>query len=331
MSSAENAAPLAEPIVLPGLPIIDPHVHLWNIRGYDYFVPELMADFRSGHNVVASVHVECGMAYSDDPRPEFRCVGETAFVVEQIRAADTGDHDLAAGIVGFGDLRLGERLAPVLDAHKQAGEGRFRGVRSFIAWHPDPAIGYPNIPRYAQGNVMADPAFLAGAKAVAEAGLVIDLWVYHSQLADAVAFLRTCPDVPILLNHCGGPLGVGPYAGRRDEVFAAWADQMVRIAELPNVRIKLSGLGMHRTGLAHPEPGKAPLSDRLAALWKPYLRTCVDLFGTDRAIFASNFPVDRDAAPYAVLVNAYKKALSDLSQDELAAIFAGNAASFYKI
>lgn len=320
-----------EDVVMPDLPIVDAHVHLWNLRGYDYFVPELLADVRSGHNVAASVYVECGMGKSSDPRAAFKPVAETEFVLQQVKLAEGSGHHLAAGIVGGGDLRSGEALRPVLEAHVAAGQGRFRGLRAFVAWHPDPAVGYPALPRYAQGNVMLEPAFLAAARCLAGLGLVLDVWVFHTQLDHAAAFAAQCPELPILINHCGGPLGIGPYAGRREEVFADWSAGIRKAAALPNVHIKLSGLGMARMGFHFAGGHPANTSDELAAVWKPYVRTCLDAFGPGRAIFASNFPVDREAASYRLLINAYKKMLADLSGDELNAIFAGNARRFYKL
>src|SRR5260370_30979646 len=162
-SNTGNAGTVLEDVVMPDLPIVDPHVHLWNIRGYDYFVPELLQDVHSGHKVEATVYVECGMGNSNDPRVEFGPVAETEFVLEQVKLADGSDHDLAAGIVGGGDLMLGDRLRPVLEAHIAAGKGRFRGIRGFVASHPDPARCYPGAARNTHAHLLAEDAFQARA------------------------------------------------------------------------------------------------------------------------------------------------------------------------
>src|SRR6266403_836904 len=180
-SHAGNGGIDAEDVVMPDLPIVDPHIHLWNLRGFNYFVPELLQDVHSGHKVEATVYVECGMGNSSDPRVEFRPVAETEFVLEQVKLADGSDHDLAAGIVGGGDLMLGERLRPVLEAHIAAGKGRFRGIRAFVAWHPNSAVGYPVTARYAQTNVMREDSFVTGARCIADTGLVLDIWAFHTQ------------------------------------------------------------------------------------------------------------------------------------------------------
>jgi L-fuconolactonase len=133
-----------EPILDPGLPIIDTHHHLWERPDHRYLLHEFLADVRTGHNVVATVFIECHAMYRAGGPPELRSLGETEFVTGQGAMSDSGNYGptrVAAGIVGFADLTLGDRVEPVLEAHIRAGGGRFRGVRHAAAWDADPVIG----------------------------------------------------------------------------------------------------------------------------------------------------------------------------------------------
>ncbi len=317
-----------EKILFPDLPIVDPHVHMWDRGGFEYFAPELLADVHDGHKVEKTIYVECHMGYNSDPREAFQPVGETEYVLEQLKQVASSDHDLAAGILGCANLMLGTDVEPVLKAHIAAARGRFRGLRAHVAYHPDPAIGYPDLPRYPKTNVMRTDEFVAGARSLAAQGLVLDVWALHTQLDDITAFAAKVPELPIMIDHCGGPIGIGKYTHQRDEVYAEWSAGLRRAAAVGNLHIKISGLGMARLGFRG-EPAKK--SDELVEKWQPYVRACLDAFGPERTVFASNFPVDRPAASYRVLLNAYKKMLSDRPQTDLEAIFGGNARRFYKL
>ncbi len=332
MTSIHPGNGMDEPVLFPDLPIIDSHIHLWNCAGYDYFVADFLADVATGHNVEASVYVECGMAFSDDPRPGFAAVGETEYVHSQIAegARINPKHRLAAGVLGCIDLMLGDAVAPVIEAHAAAGKGLFKGVRSRIAWDSDPVAGYGDNGYYPRGDIVNDPLYLAGAKHVLESGHVLELWGLHPQMEAIRTFAAKIPDHSIVINHVGGPLGVGAYAADRKAVFRDWSAAMHRLAELPNVQIKIGGLGITRMGFDFPG-GQATSSDQVAAAWSPYVETCIEAFGPSRAIFGSNYPVDRRSAPYPMLLNAYKKMLSGLSAAERAAVFAENARAYYKL
>ncbi|SMF90065.1 Predicted metal-dependent hydrolase, TIM-barrel fold [Azospirillum oryzae] len=329
-SSAErvHSGNAAEPVLLPELPIVDSHIHLWTRD--NYFAQDFLADVAAGHNVQASIYAECGMCFSDDPREAFRPVGETHYVLDQVKLAEGSNHALAAGILGCADLMLGDGVKPVLEAHAEAAKGRFRGVRYRVAWDADPVAGYGEV-GYPSENLLQKEEFQKGARCLAEMGLVLDLWGFHTQLDDIARFAARLPELKIVVDHVGGPLGVGPYAGRRDEVFKIWSAGIRAIAEMPNVHIKLSGLAISRLGFGFQDNGQAASSDELVRLWSPYVRTCAEVFGPERSIFGSNYPVDRAAAPYSMLLNAYKKMLGDLSTDELTAIFAGNARRVYNL
>ena len=322
-----NAGAVEEP-VLPELPVVDAHFHLWHRD--NYFGQDFLRDVTSGHNVQASVYVECGMSYSDDPDPALRPVGETRYVLDQVRLAADAQHKLAAGILAAADMLLGDGVKPVLEAHNEAGKGRFRGLRYRVAWSPDPLAGYDE-EGYPTSNVMEENRFIAAARCLMEKGLVLDLWGFHTQLEDIARFAALLPDLTIVVDHVGGPLGVGQFAGRRDEVFRDWEAGIRKVAALPNVHVKVSGLAISRLGFGYQASGQVKSSDELAEAWGPYVRTCAELFGPERTIFASNYPVDRAAAPYVTLINGFKKTLADLSPDDMNAVFAGNARRIYRL
>src|SRR5207244_316442 len=134
----------AEPVIEPDLPIVDPHHHLWQRADHRYLLDELRVDLESGHNVSATVFLECHSRYRADGRPEMRPVGETEFVAGIAAMSESGNYGktrVAAGIVGAADLTLGDRVEPVLLAHIRAGDGRFRGVRHSAGWDESPVIG----------------------------------------------------------------------------------------------------------------------------------------------------------------------------------------------
>jgi L-fuconolactonase len=310
--------------------MIDAHIHLRqrdNCFAQDY----LSTIEQSGHNIVASVYVECGMSYSDDPRQEFRPVAEMGFVLEQANQSEASGHRMAAGIVGAADLTLGARVQPVLEALAEAANGRLRGVRYRVAWDPDPVAGYGGVDGYPRENVLGRPELLEGARCLEKMGLHLETWGFHTQLSDLARLAARVPDLSIVINHCGGPLGVGRYAGRRDEVFKDWLAGIKAVANAPNVFVKVSGLGVSRLGFGFQEQGRVKSSDELVSLWSLYVRTCIEEFGPQRALFATNYPVDAAAAPLGLLINAYKKMLLDLTPEEFSAVFAGNAKKLYRL
>jgi predicted TIM-barrel fold metal-dependent hydrolase len=137
--------------------------------------------------------------------------------------------------------------------------------------------------------------------------------------------------VTIVLNHIGAPMGTGPYAGRRDEVMAAWRPPMEELAAQPNVVLKVGGIGMVRYGMGFEKRDLPPTSDELLVAWGDTLRWCIDAFGPDRCMFESNFPVDADSVSYVVLWNAFKKVSSGYSATERASLFAGTARRVYRL
>ncbi|MBT4687863.1 MAG: amidohydrolase family protein, partial [Rhodospirillaceae bacterium] len=170
-----------------------------------------------------------------------------------------------------------------------------------------------------------------GFAQLAPLNMSFDAWFYHPQISELTDLARAFPETPIVMDHVGAPLGIGPYAGRRDEIFASWAKDISALAQCPNVHVKLGGLAMKLTGFGHHKLDVPPPSDVLAEAWKPYLMHCIEAFGPDRCMFESNFPVDKASCAYTTLWNAFKRVAADFGASEKAALFHDTAARFYRI
>jgi predicted TIM-barrel fold metal-dependent hydrolase len=321
-----------EPILEPDLPIIDTHHHLWERPDHRYLLHEFLDDVRTGHNIVATVFVECHAMYRAAGPEEMRPVGQTEFVTGMAAMSASGAYGptrVAAGIVGFADLTLGDRVEPVLQAHLRAGGGRFRGVRHSGAWDASPIIGNSQT---AHGlHLFRQSDFRAGLRRLAALGLTFDAWTFHPQLGDIVELARAVPEASIVVGHCGGPLGYGPYAGKRDLVFAAWKPAIAELARCPNVVMKLGGMMMRLAASDYRTLPAPPTSAELAAHWRPYIETCIEQFGATRCMFESNFPVDKMGIGWAPLWNALKLTAAGASADEKLAMFSGTARRVYRL
>jgi predicted TIM-barrel fold metal-dependent hydrolase len=321
-----------EPILEPELPIIDTHHHLWERPDHRYLLDELLADFRTGHNVVASVFVECHAMYRAAGPKEMRPVGETEFVTGIAAMSDSGLYGptrVAAGIVGFADLTLGDRVEAVLEAHMRAAGGRFRGVRHSAAWDADDVIGNS---RTASGpHLFAQADFRAGLERLTALGLSLDAWQFHPQLPDTIALARAFPNATIIVGHCGGPLGYGVYAGKQDDVLKTWKASIAELARCENVSMKLGGMMMRLAAYDYGALPAPPSSAQLADYWRPYIETCIERFGPNRCLFESNFPVEKMGIGYAALWNAFKRLTARASVGEKQALFSGTARRVYRL
>ena len=321
-----------EQILEPELPIVDPHHHLWDRGGWRYLLHELLTDLNSGHNIVATVFLQCRSMHKAAGPEELRPVGETEFVngvAAMSASGGFGSTRVCAGIVGFADMRLGDGVRDVLEAHIRAGGGRFRGVRHISAWDADSSIVNPA--NVAPEGLLGDRHFRAGIATLSSLGLSFDAWLYHPQIDELTELARAVPDARIVLNHVGGPLGAGAYAARREEVFSRWSESIQTLAGCPNVYVKLGGLGMRVNGLGFEERPAPPSTEALATGLRPFFETCIEAFGVDRCMFESNFPVDKGAYPYAAYWNACKRITQGASPAEKAALFKDTAASFYRL
>jgi L-fuconolactonase len=321
---------LTEDILEPELPIIDPHHHVWDHPGNKYYLDELLADANSGHNVVQTVFLQCFSAYRTGGPEAMKPVGETEFVASVAAEADRRGTrtKICAGIVGHADLRLGDGVNGVLQAHAAAAQGRFRGIRHITARHHRILASMATPPTF---GLMAEPSFRRGFAQLERHGLSFDAWLYHTQIDQLVDLARAFPGVPIVLNHVGGPLDVGPYRGRGDAVFSAWRGAMKTLASCPNICVKLGGLAMVVNGFDFHENLVPPSSGELAAAWRPWMEACIEDFGARRCMFESNFPVDKGMCSYPVLWNAFKRIASGASAAEKTALFHGTAERFYRL
>lgn len=318
-----------EEIIDPDREIVDPHHHLWRSEATFYDLASLWADTGSGHNVRQTVFVECGAHYHEDGPDHLKPVGETEFVAELARASETEPaRARIAGIVAHADLTH-SALDDILDAHEAAGDGRFRGIRhaGASARHPEVL----SIPGGAPADLYAQPAFRNGVARLGERGLTYDTWHYHYQNRDFLDLARAVPGTTLVLDHFGTPLGVGPYEGKREEIFAAWKDDVAAIAECPNVVAKLGGLAMPDNGFGWNTRDVPPTSDEFVDAQAPYYHHMIACFGAERCMFESNFPVDRLSLSYHVLWNGLKKIAAKYSEAEQQALFAATAQRVYRL
>ena len=314
-----------EDILAPGQPILDCHHHLWDRPEGRYRAEELMADVGAGHDVRASVYIQCRTGYRYTGPEALRPVGEVETVLDWTRGHDR----FPAAIVAMADLQLGDAMHAVLEALIEAGQGRVKGIRNTTAWHAAPAVrSNPSPPP--EGLLRTD-AFRDGARAVAAHGLSLDVWAYQTQLAEVRALAAAVPELTVIVDHCGGPLGVGQHDRFDPENFRIWRDDLAAVAALPNTRVKIGGFGLGVFGWRYADDPVPPHSETLADDWRPWVDTCLDLFGPDRAMIESNFPVDKGQVSYRTLWNAFKRLAAPLTQDEQDTLFWRSAARTYGI
>ncbi len=323
-----------EPTLEPELPICDPHHHFWDFRSeripyQRYLLHELAADLNCGHDVRSTVFIEARSMYRPDGPAEMRPVGEVEFVQGLAAAGATGLYGpcrAAASIVGHADLKLGDRVEPVLHALQAASPNRFRGIRHTVTWDP-----HPEIDRREKEGVLATAEYRAGARVLARMGLSLDIGVCFPQLPELAAFAAAAPDLTIILNHLGGLTRIGPYGNRDDEVLPAWKSGLAAVAECPNVHLKLGGVGMPRLGFDWHSRAKPIGSEELAAAMAPLMSWCIERFEPQRCMFESNFPVDKVSFSHHVFFNACKRFSKDYSAAERAALLHDTAARAYRV
>ncbi len=323
----------------PELPICDAHHHLWDRPTSRYLIGDFVAD-AADHNVVSTVFVECMASYREDGPEAMKPVGETVFIdtiasESAAKSAEKSTEDTsrkmacAAAIISYADLRLGSAVTPVLESHREASPTRFRGTRHGVGWdaHPDVPISHTK-PKEGQ---LLDPTFREGIACLEKQGLIYESYLYHTQLMELADLARTFPGQPIILNHFGGPLGVGPYAGKREEVMEIWKRGIAELAACPNVIAKLGGIAMPRNGFGWHERDVPPTSKELAEATAPFYLHTIEQFGPSRCMFESNFPVEKKSCSYTVLWNSFKRIASPFSDGERSDLFRDTAERVYAI
>lgn len=319
--------PSLEAAIEPNLPIIDAHHHVWddlsNPLATLYPLESLLVDLNAGHRIVASVYAECSDHYRTDGPEEFRPVGETEAVV----AADAPPGVMAA-IIGSADLRLGRAVEPVLQAHREAGSGRFSGIRHSTAWDPHPDV--PNSARKPPEGQLLQKDIIDGVRTLGDLGMTFDAWMYFHQIPELVTLAQQAPQTQIILDHLGGPVGIGYWATHRAEMLATWRENITAIARMDNVVIKIGGLGFPWF-LTEQMTASLIDSDAIAEFWRPEIMHCIEAFGPQRCMFESDFPVDGRLCDYITLWNSFKKSSIDLNFEERNSLFLGTAARVYRI
>jgi L-fuconolactonase len=315
----------------PELPIIDAHHHLWEFPDKRYCVQDLLDDMASGHDIRATVFVECKTHYDTDAPADRASAGEMRFALAQAReaAAIGASTRVGAAFVGNVDLTLGEAAGAALDHLMDASDGRLRSIRNIAVWHADPTVRASAAtppPR-----LYLDPSFQAGIAQLKPRNIAFDAWLVHTQLAELRQLAERFGDTPMVLNHVGGPLALGPYRGHRDSVFASWRDDIAKLSQCANMHVKLGGFGMPLFGFGFEQGELPPDSASVAEAIRPYVETCIEAFGASRCMFETNFPVDKGCFGYGVAWNAFKRVTAGLPPSDRAALFHDTAARFYRI
>lgn len=322
-------------VLEPELPIVDAHHHLFGSveDTIHYRLEDFRQDITSGHRVIGTVYVEAYESGWRKTGPEaMRPVGEVETIVGPTRPhAQTphGSCQVAAAIVSYADLTLGEGVADVLEEQRKAAQGRLRGVRHRTATD-DGTVGrfIKDRPR---PHLMSDRAFRQGFAQLDRFGLSFDAWMYHTQLDEVIDLADAFPNTTIVLDHVGAPIGVAEFRAKRGEVLAQWEKSLRALAARPNVSVKLGGMGMTVFGFGFERAEEPPTSHELVRAWRPLIDTCIEAFGTKRCMFESNFPVDRQSCSYVELWNAFKLATRAFSHRERGDLFYRTACRTYRL
>ena len=310
--------------------IIDPHHHLWERGGSRYRAEELSEDTSRGHTVTDTVFVECLANYRKEAQKELRSIGETEFVVdESVRSKELKGCNIS-GIVAFVDLSLGHKINDLLEAHQEVSGEMLKGIRHATAWSSDPDISISHS-KPSEG-LMTNKAFLEGIRSLGTRNLSFDAWMYFDQLHELHDLAKEAPNTRIIINHLGAPLNLGKWKKKQDNVQAIWKSELQKLAKLENVYLKIGGIGMENyfgtnwVSRTHP-----PSSDEVVTVWNERILWCIETFGTEKCMFESNYPVDRQTLPYSVIWNTFQKIVQTFTASEKDDLFWVTARSVYGV
>ncbi len=325
-----------EEIIDPKREIIDPHHHLWRGsregRWFNYMLESLWTDTGSGHNVKKTVFVECRSSYRTEGPEHLKPIGETEFVAEIAEESQKGpeNHARIAGIVSHANLTLGDVVEEILDAHEEAGRGLFRGIRHSGAWEENrDALIDPF--RGEEKDFFFRKDFRQGVRMLGRRGLTYESWHFHHQIKSYIELAQAVPDTLVILEHFGGPLGVGPYEEKREEIFQEWKKDIAELVKCENVYAKIGGMAMPNNGFGWHLRAVPPTSDEFVNAQEKYYLHAIECFGPNRCMFESNFPVDGLSISYHVVWNGFKKIVADFSEEEKDMMFSSTATRVYNL
>jgi predicted TIM-barrel fold metal-dependent hydrolase len=292
-------------------PFVDAHHHIWRLDAVpwlagppqprifgeygalrrDYPIDEFLAEARP-QGVTHSIYVQINVAPGEE-------VAEVAWVQS---VADA--HGFPHGIVGYADLASPE-LRRTLE--REGAQANLRAIRQQLHWHENPLYRFA-----ARPDLMNDRAWQAGLSELAERGLVFELQVFPGQMQDAARLAREFPGVSFVLLHAG------MLEDRSPTGWALWREGMKQLAACPNVATKLSGLGTFVRACS-------------VDLWEPVVRETLDLFGAERCMFGSNYPIEKLWTTYERIVAVMQACCARLSAAERSLVFGGTARRIYRL
>jgi predicted TIM-barrel fold metal-dependent hydrolase len=291
--------------------IIDAHHHIWRVADVPWLsgpiLPRIFGDYTAlrqdysaeqligeitPHGVVKSVYIQINVAPG-------REVAEAEWV------QSVGDaHGFPHGIVAYADLAAPD-AATTLDRLMDCAN--LRGIRQQLHWHEKPLYRFA-----AQPDLMNDAAWRAGLRELEARGLLFELQVFASQMDDAAKLARAFPGVQFVLLHAG------MLEDRSSAGWTLWRAGMAKLAACPNVSVKLSGLGTFDHACT-------------VELWQPVIRETLSMFGAERCVYGSNYPIEKLWTTYDRIIAVMRECTAHLDTANRRAVFHDNAQRLYRL